>query len=138
MNHPKYPMEERELPGSVYIPDLDDWAPDDRDMLGAYLYDLQSGKCAFCNEPLCGICDVHECIVTKGDVQSWPDSWKFLINNLFNCVIAHRGCHQHGNREKWWEYKCAIFGEEEMSKWYYSLPFKSPPRSFASIAALGP
>ncbi len=131
MNHPKYPMQERELPGSVYIPDLDDWAPDDREALTEALIYLQGGVCPECGEDLIGMLNVHECIVTKGDVQSWPEPWKILINNLFNCVVVHQSnCHAHGNRQKWWEYKCAIFGEEEMSKWYYSLPLKNPPRRF--------
>lgn len=133
MNHPKYPTPERELPGSVYIPDIDQWAPEDRDDLFNILAYYQDYECLVCKEALYGalnIVNVHECIVTKGDVQSWPDSWKFLINNLYNCVVVHQECHQHGNRQKWWEYKCAIFGEEEMSKWYYSLPFKTTPRRF--------
>jgi len=130
MNHPKYPTPERELPGSVYIPDLDDWAPDDRDVLAALLAHMQSYRCPVCGEPLYDLTDIHEAIVTKGDVQSWPDSWKFLIFNLFNCIVVHRRCHKHGNRQHWWDYKCVIFGREEMSRWYYSLPFKTEIRKF--------
>ena len=130
MNHPKYPTPERGLPSSVYIPDLDDWAPEDRDDLGIALFYLQDGKCPVCGEALVGLLNIHECIVTKGDVQSWPESWKILINNLFNCVYIHQHCHQHGNRQEWWDYKCELFGKQEMEKWYYRLPFKSQKRRF--------
>ena len=134
MNHPKYPTPERELPGSVYIPDLDDWAPDDRMALAELLTEMQEGKCPWCGLLLEGTVDVHEAIVTKGQTTSWPESWKFLINNLYNCFVVHRQCHRHGFRQQWWDYKCEIFGREEMEKWYYSLPFKNPLRRFASTA----
>lgn len=123
-------MKARGLPDSVYMPPVNNWAPADRYELLTALAMLQRGVCTVCNERLTGIIDVHECIVTKGDVQSWPNGWKFLINNLYNCVVVHRACHHHGDRQRWWNYKCKQFGKEEMERWYYNLPFKGKQRRF--------
>ena len=124
-------MKPRELPDTVYIPSRDDWSFVDRDDLMDKLAWWQDQKCVVCGERLSGIVDVHECIVTKGDVQSWPDSWKHpLIFNIYNCSSIHRACHEHGDRQVWWNYKCEQFGKEEMEKWYYNLPFRGKIRRF--------
>ena len=125
-------MKPRELPDTVYIPDTENWSPKTRDELFRILWKLQAGRCPVCLQMLdySRLMDVHECIVTKGDVQSWPDSWKFLINNVYNCIVPHRECHRHGDRERWWGYKCIMFGKEEMEKWYYNLPFRGKIRRF--------
>ena len=94
------------------------------------LLKLQKNLCPVCQKLICGICDRHEGIVTKGDVQGWPKPWRIVIINPYNCVYVHRDCHQHGLRDFFWKHKCEIFGEDEMRKWYYSLPFKVFPRRF--------
>ena len=123
-------MKERELPPTVFIPDIDGWAPDSREDLGDILDILQNWVCPVCEEKLYGIVDIHEGIVTKGDAQSWPDSWKFLINNIYNCSRIHRDCHRHGMKEFYWIIKCQMFGKEKMHTWYDNLPFKQFPRRF--------
>lgn len=95
--------------------------------LGWDLYSLQRGKCTSCNEPLeVGPIDIHEALVTKGQVRGWPGPWKIIIINRYNCVLVHRACHEHGDRESVWVHKCELFGEDEIIKWYDSLPFRSP------------
>jgi len=124
-------LKKRELPIGVYVPEVDGWAPDTRDELREILTILQDWKCPVCQDGLGGILDVHEGIVTKGDVQGWPDSWKFLINNIYNCSYIHRHCHRHGEKEFYWHIKCQMFGEDSIKRWYYNLPFKNGvPRRF--------
>ena len=100
-------LKPRELPDTVYIPSRDGWSFADQDDLRDKLAWWQDQKCVVCEQRLSGIVDVHECIVTKGDVQSWPDKWKeLLIFNIYNCTAIHRACHEHGDRQFWWNYKC--------------------------------
>lgn len=40
-----------------------------------------------------GAFDVHEVIVTKGDVQKSPQHVKDAINDFGNCVAIHPECH---------------------------------------------
>ena len=123
-------MKERELPPTVFVPDIDGWAPDTREELLDILTILQDWKCPVCGDGLGGIVDVHEGIVTRGDVQSWPESWKFLVFNIYNCSAVHRACHRHGERDFYWIIKCKMFGKEMMHKWYDNLPFKIEQRRF--------
>lgn len=122
----------RLLPDTVYIPRIPSWSPDVRVELYNILCVLQKNICPVCNQLLehYQIQDVHECVVTRGDVQGWPDEWNYLIFNLYNCAVVHRDCHKHGHKEFWWKYMCELWGKEDMKKWYYNLPFRVLPRRF--------
>lgn len=127
----------RDLPATVYIPEgFPQPGAEYKKVQCDLAWDLehlQDRKCFACGEPLLhgSMIDIHEAIVTKGDVQGWPNNWKIIIINKYNCVAVHRQCHQHGMREQAWKAKCELFGKEEMEKWYYSLPWKiGPPRRF--------
>lgn len=122
----------RKLPDTVYFPDVSSWIPDTRLELYQLLMVEQNLKCTVCGEYLAPdeLMDVHEAIVTRGDVQGWPKRWRSIIFCLGNCVVVHRHCHGHSDREKTWVYKCSIYGKEEMQRWYDNLPFKVHPRRF--------
>jgi len=92
------------------------------------VYRLQHGLCTVCGELLDsgGVVDLHEALVTKGQVQGWPKSWRIIIINRYNCTLVHRSCHEHGDRVSVWKHKCDLFGEEELIRWYTSLPFRKP------------
>lgn len=91
----------------------------------------QDAKCTVCQEYLTNPVDIHEALVTKGDIQGWPARWRIIIINPYNCVLVHRHCHAHGDRESTWKLKCEQFGEDEIIKWYESLPFRVPLRKLA-------
>lgn len=122
----------RILPDTVYIPKGFPKPGDSVDYEDSvrFLIKLQKGLCPVCEGPLRSICDKHEGIVTKGDVQGWPKPWRVIIINPYNCVFVDRSCHKHGMKDFFWEYKCKLFGEEEIRRWYYSLPFRVFPRNF--------
>lgn len=122
-------MQIRSFPNDVVIPD---GFPHPRDneltvkaVVWVKLLRLQEYHCPVCTHPLVEPIDMHEALVSKGDVQGWPKSWKVIIFNIFNCVLIHRHCHEEWpSREEMWKYKCTLFKEDEIKKWYYSLPFK--------------
>lgn len=127
----------REFPQDVYFPPGFPYPGAGLNETRAILlWDLmreQKGLCVGCGKPIqsSGPISIHEAIVTRGDVQGWPRSWRVIIHNKYNCILVHQeSCHKHGDREKWWEYKISVYGEEEMKRWYYSLPFKVFQRRF--------
>ena len=127
----------KQFPKTVYIPE---GFPEPGEVYSAVkpvlaqsLAIVQKQKCPVCDLALNTIIDPHEGIVTKGDVQGWPKPWRIIIINIYNTVLVHRDCHRHGLREFFWEYKCELFGEDEIRKWYYSLPFKTFPREFGRL-----
>ena len=83
----------------------------------------------FCGILVCPLCmniiheipDMHEALITKGDVSGHPLG--YLINDKHNCVLVHHKCHMsiigHGSEE---QYKnCAIQLTNfniDMSEWF--------------------
>jgi hypothetical protein len=64
-------------------------------------YDLAL-ECAECAEPILygQIYDIHEVIITRGDVKNASDEVKAKIHDICNCAPVHRDCHPHVSREK--------------------------------------
>lgn len=107
---------------------------------------VQRGQ--FCYElilargPMCEICyatysnaifDIHEGIVSKGDVQGWPKKKRGLINHEYNCFVVCRDCHKEHklSREDAWKLSCERYGEDAVREWYEGLPWKAGvPRRF--------
>jgi hypothetical protein len=54
--------------------------------------------CAICNEPINGGGDMHEALVTRGDVTKRP-YLMYLIMAPENCVLLHRECHTVASTE---------------------------------------
>jgi len=85
---------------------------------------------------------LHHGIVTRRDVQGWklcipgvsPHNARLaLITNVINCIPLHPTCHQNPpTRQEVWDYAVSKWGQEIVSDWYNSLPWKirTPPRYF--------
>lgn len=77
--------------------------------------------------------DVHEGIVTKGDIRGWKLAQRTLIFTEYNCVLLD---HQHHlshppSRQAMWDLQVSRYGEEVMKEWYFGLPFRNGvPRRF--------
>jgi len=51
--------------------------------------------CPVCREPIRQECDMHEVLITRGDVQNSPDNVRMAVFARENCVLVHHGlCHQ--------------------------------------------
>lgn len=77
--------------------------------------------------------DLHEGIVSRGDVQGWPFEKRGLIFHEYNCFVVCRECHtEHKlSREDAWKLSCERYGEEAVREWYEGLPWKvGVPRRF--------
>lgn len=123
----------RLFPDTVYVPTGFPRPCGDvnKEELREKLFELQKGLCIDCGKLLDKeVVDIHEALVTKGNVQGWPKPWRIIIVNVYNCVLVHRSCHGHSDSELVWKHKCDLFGENEVRKWYDSLPFKKHPRRF--------
>ena len=89
-------------------------------------------RCQVCGARA-GITDLHEGIVSRGDVQGWDLSARLLIYHKYNCFILCRYCHREHklSREDAWRLACSRYGELAVREWYESLPWKAgPPRRF--------
>jgi hypothetical protein len=50
--------------------------------------------CAYCDEPIFDGMDMHEVLLTRGDVQGNSNSLTVLVMNEFNCALVHTiKCH---------------------------------------------
>ncbi len=79
------------------------------------------------------IFDLHEGIVSRGDVQGWSFEKRGLIFHEYNSFWLCRDCHQDHklSREAAWELSCEWYGEELVKEWYESLPWRAGvPRRF--------
>lgn len=88
--------------------------------------------CLVCGEHF-GVFDLHHSIVTKKDVQGWqPKSKRKIVDVELNFIPLHNWCHISNppTKDRSWKHQCKFYGEEIMSEWYYSLPFKVLPRRF--------
>jgi len=122
MNARVWPEEVEFIPG---FPQPGDNEKEVKTILQDTLTIIQNGKCPVCRESLSGIIDLHEGLISKGDIQGWPKRWKVVIFNVMNCILVHRMCHiSWPNRDKIYTYKCNHFGKYRVDKWYYSLPLK--------------
>jgi hypothetical protein len=87
--------------------------------------------CLVCNKEM-QYYDLHHCICSKQNVRGWDVDHKILIDTELNLIPLHNWCHiaTPPTKDKCWEYQCEFYGENIMSEWYYSLPFKVLPRRF--------
>lgn len=88
--------------------------------------------CLVCREPF-NVWDMHEGIVTRGDVRGWPMIRQLLIMCALNCIPLHHTCHidHPPQRGLVWEVQCEFYGEQPVREWYEELPWKAgPPRRF--------
>ena len=51
-----------------------------------------SAKCPICGKPIQDSLEMHEVLLTKGDVQGAPDAVRERINCAENCVLVHPEC----------------------------------------------
>ena len=79
--------------------------------------------------PICGFAlrfpDMHEVILTRGDVQKMPDEVKEKIYVRENCVLVHTRCHQQAATEngqrKCIEHLLKHEGYSKIIEWLESL-----------------
>lgn len=100
-------------------------------------WEVREPKCESCGKDYQSgtFFDLHEGIVTRGDVQGWSKRRRGLIFCEVNCFLLCRACHTNWGevfpREKAWELSCERYGEEVMREWYEGLPWKiRVPRRF--------
>lgn len=84
--------------------------------------------CPYCN--IANPSDMHEGLIKKGDVQTWPEENRKLINHPINCVVICHCCHmEHGQTSyftDWfvrWKLQMG-WTAEQMMQWLEQLPFK--------------
>jgi sarcosine oxidase delta subunit len=87
--------------------------------------------------PVCPYCqerkatDMHEALVKRSDVQSWPKEEQELIYVKENCIVLCHQCHmEHGQTQymtKWFVEHRTTQGYD-LEAWLKSLPFKVTPR----------
>lgn len=55
--------------------------------------------CAYCGEPVIGAPDMHEALITRGNIRH-SEELKLLIYVRENCVLVHHGkCHENATTE---------------------------------------
>ena len=100
-----------------------------RNALKASLWETHP-RCAVCDEPLPGTCDMHECIVPKRIAAGWSKKQRWLINHRYNCVLVHSGtgCHlwAHAHPRIMVAQLIVQYTWEGLDEWVGSLPFKVP------------
>jgi hypothetical protein len=101
-----------------------------RARLGAHLLRTRPWRCDCCGEVFFNRVDVHEGIVTKGDVRGWRLPQRAWIFSEYNCILLLRAHHHPLKRQFVWDLQCKRYGEAAMREWYESLPFKVLPRRF--------
>lgn len=102
-----------------------------RDELKVRLLRERPQVCDQCGEPLrmfaSGPIDMHESLVSKGDVMGWKKDLRGLINHEYNCHLLHRGCHQNYNNTLLAAIQIVRYGKVVIQEWVDSLPFKEQP-----------
>ena len=75
------------------------------------------------------ISDVHEGIITRGDVQGWANKYRILIHNPVNCIGLCKDCHRFYPERRdvllWMVNEYGLW----VLDWYEKLPFKHNPIS---------
>lgn len=87
--------------------------------------------CLACGKPF-SVFDMHEGIVSRGDVQGWKRNKRHLIMVEVNCIPLHHDCNINHppSRQAVWDYQVEYYGDA-VRDWYYGLPWKAgPPRRF--------
>lgn len=84
------------------------------------------GRCAVCGEALTDSMEMHEVLLTKGDVQGAPAPVKSLINSRFNCVLVHPLCHPKAQHEHQAFMRCIqqlilYNGYEQVAAWLSNM-----------------
>jgi len=80
--------------------------------------------CPICREPVSGP-DMHEAIITRGDVQGYGEEIRSLIHVRENCVLVHSGkCHIEAAMEEG-KRKCILqlLEKEGLNVLYWLLKF---------------
>lgn len=104
-----------------------------RGSLRRYLWVTRPRICEGCQRKLIREFDVHEGIVTRGDVRGWSFEDRGLIFSEYNTTLLHHLCHLMNppTRQYVWDIQVARYGEEKMRGWYEGLPFKiGAPQKF--------
>lgn len=87
--------------------------------------------CAYCGQPIVNReCDMHEVIITRGDVQKWEP---YMIDMIFvpqNCVLVHHGeCHSKASTREGQilciQHLLQYEASESIANWINTLPFRS-------------
>lgn len=108
------------------------WRPDLKEKLDWVFGNLRPRVCLICGKPF-GTFDLHEGILSRGDVRGWKGTKKLLIFSELNCIPLHHACHLYAppSRGTVWEYQMNFYGRELLNTWYTGLPWKvGPPRLF--------
>lgn len=93
------------------------------------LFEERGWECEFCGGRAC---DLHEGIVSRGDMMGLSGKQKviaYATTNLFIlCEICNR---EHPPSKDWaWQRSCKRYGEPAMREWYGSLNLKAPRKEW--------
>jgi hypothetical protein len=73
------------------------------------------------------VSDVHEGVVTRGDVQGWPNKYRVCVHVPINCVGLCKDCHKFSPSRK----DVLLWAVDEYGlwvlDWFEELPFKHSP-----------
>ena len=90
--------------------------------------------CDICDYPLLDAFDMHEVIITRGDVSKRHQ--QHLIFAKYNCVLLHPICHQRHGHSTDFDVRLVgklveRYGQDSIEEWLRSLPFRTTPRSLS-------
>jgi len=78
----------------------------------------------YCGKPLVrGVnIDMHEGLVSRGQMMGWPEELKLLTFNELNCILICHTCNimNPPSRKRVWDDQQKRYGDE-LEKWYRSL-----------------
>ena len=72
--------------------------------------------------------DVHEGIITRGDVQGLKLPYRVLAHSPVNCIALCKAHHKYApEREVVYHWMCETYGKELVDWWFLTIPFKINP-----------
>jgi hypothetical protein len=86
--------------------------------------------CRSCGEEFKQAPHMHEGIVSRAEIQKWPERWKKLIHCELNCALLCSDCNlgrsgkSPPDRYQIWIEHREVYGNDTMREWYMSLPLR--------------
>lgn len=99
----------------------------------------REGSVCWVADCMCQACDVHEAIVTRGDVQGWkPAKRREVIFHPFNCIALCKIHHNTADEPKAadvFDWMCGYYGRAEVTEWFAELArqFKVVPGRLRNV-----
>ncbi len=91
-----------------------------------HLQQVRPNRCDKCGEPLGSPWDVHEALVSRGQVQGWKLPQRAWIFTELNSLLLHQECHINPpSRRDSYTLLHGLYGDQ-IREWMEELPFKVP------------